>query len=212
MVGRFPMRVFVRVARSVALLEGGRRVGALPNAGRDIGCPWNVTQVRVVVGVAVGRWRVSFRLLHCFEVDDGLVGRDYVPFLARRLFCTIVHFAPPAIVSVIVVVSNAEGDRFRRVQMLTRDHHARGSASQVSVGAGLVCVCGVVALHRLLSDVFVVNRQVVARVSVSVVVVPFETTEVPTTLSREGGGGSNLYRAINAKTRANGQVVGAFRL
>lgn len=114
--------------------------------------------------------------------------------------------------SAIVVVANAEGYDLMRVEVLTSYYYQRGTASQISIGSCAHGVGGEVAINGLLCYYLVINRQMVPRVSVSMVVMPFEATKITASLPRHGCSGSYLYRAIYPSARTPRQVIRHFCL
>lgn len=204
---RFLLGVLVNETVSVANSKGSGRVRVLANLGRDLDRAMYVYEVRILVRVSNCGRRISFRVLNCLYVQlcSGLMF-VFFNLIARAIFrrllcfsCAVMAFSPAAIVSAVVVISKAEGNDLVGIQVDTSDDHDRGSTAKVSMSAGFLAIGGQITLDRLLGDVLVVFRQVVARVTMAMAIVYLSARQDVSPVTCDSCGGTGLHRA-NAVT------------
>ena len=100
-----PVEVFVHVAEMVALFWEDEHIEAVACTVQSIEHTDGVARVHVVVDVAMNEEQVALEVLGNAWVGLDLIYESSVAFGCYFLLDTMVSFAPPAVVDVVVVVA-----------------------------------------------------------------------------------------------------------
>ena len=106
-VNQTPIEVLVHVAEAVALLRKHEHIEALAGTDEGIDYTHGVTRMHVVVDVTVDEQQVTLQVLRNLRIGRNLIHEGSVALFSNLFLHTMVSFAPPAVVDVVVVVTCA---------------------------------------------------------------------------------------------------------
>ena len=187
----------------MALTGDEQHVEALPSLDQFIHDNDGVGGVYVIIYIAMNQEQMAFQVLRQLLVGGNLAFKRDVARLVGDLLHAMMLLAPPTVVDVVVVITGARDSHLEEIRIEQHSGCGHKSATGVAVNTYPINIHIGIASTQLLDRCLVIRQGIVTQVAVAIVVIPFRTTGVSTSMTYANHDEAGLRQAIRTGIQRN---------